>query len=101
MTLKSKHVPIQTINLFHKNVFVTTEGLNLRLFRRALLFILNFNLGPKCLHGGVCMDDVNGFFCSCSDGYSGEYCECIDVSLIRMYGIFPSSALLIPDSSLP
>ena len=32
--------------------------------------------GPKCLHGGVCVDDVDGFECQCQDGFSGDHCQC-------------------------
>ena len=46
----------------------------------AVSIYLSIYLGPKCLHGGGCMDDVNGFKCSCEEGYSGDNCECIDVS---------------------
>ena len=32
--------------------------------------------GPKCLHGGLCQDEVDDFICACQEGYSGTYCEC-------------------------
>ena len=32
--------------------------------------------GPKCLHGGLCQDEVDDFICACQEGYSGTFCEC-------------------------
>ena len=30
----------------------------------------------QCLHGGECVDDVDGFECQCQPGYSGDHCQC-------------------------
>ena len=32
--------------------------------------------GPKCLHGGLCVDDVDGFQCQCQPDFSGDHCHC-------------------------
>ena len=28
-----------------------------------------------CRHGGTCIDKVNGFTCTCGEGFTGETCE--------------------------
>ena len=28
-----------------------------------------------CLHGGQCVDGINGYTCNCKDGYLGLRCE--------------------------
>ena len=29
----------------------------------------------SCQNGGICMDGLNSFTCSCQTGYTGTYCE--------------------------
>ena len=28
-----------------------------------------------CQHGGICTDGINGYMCTCVQGYSGSNCE--------------------------
>lgn len=28
-----------------------------------------------CLHGGICIDDIDGFHCNCSKDFMGQFCE--------------------------
>jgi protein eyes shut len=37
-------------------------------------------LGPRCLHGGSCVDGVDEFSCSCTPHFSGIFCECLILS---------------------
>lgn len=34
-------------------------------------------LGPRCLNGGVCIDGVDSFTCSCPPSLTGILCECL------------------------
>lgn len=34
-------------------------------------------LGPRCMNGGVCIDGIDDFTCSCPPGLSGRLCECL------------------------
>lgn len=36
-------------------------------------------LGPRCMNGGVCIDGVDDYSCSCSPGMTGRLCECLIV----------------------
>ena len=32
-------------------------------------------LSSPCQNGGSCYDQVNGYFCTCQQGYNGDECE--------------------------
>lgn len=34
-------------------------------------------LGPRCMNGGVCIDGIDDFTCSCPPGLTGRLCECL------------------------
>lgn len=34
-------------------------------------------LGPRCMNGGVCIDGVDDFTCSCPPNLTGRLCECL------------------------
>lgn len=36
-------------------------------------------LGPRCMNGGVCIDGVDDYSCSCPPGLTGRLCECLMV----------------------
>lgn len=36
-------------------------------------------LGPRCMNGGVCIDGVDDYSCSCPPGMTGRLCECLIV----------------------
>ena len=42
-----------------------------------ILYFLDIDdcAAQPCLNGGVCTDKVNGYQCSCSDGYAGVNCQ--------------------------
>lgn len=43
----------------------------------ALMFFPDFDdcKDNKCQHGGMCIDDINGYHCKCAPGYVGDYCD--------------------------
>ena len=58
-----------------------------------LLKPLNFSIadinecqsGP-CENGASCVDNINGYTCSCADGYTGGHCETGKI-LVFVHGI--------------
>ena len=56
------------------------DGMNAYLTHTPLIMIsvtenINECESNPCQNGGVCTDNVNGYTCSCADGYNGTDCE--------------------------
>ena len=39
------------------------------------VFVSDECTSNPCVNGGTCVDRVNGFNCSCGEGYSGDFCQ--------------------------
>ena len=53
-------------------MYIARDRVNLHCFFAA---DINECDSDPCLNGGTCEDQVNGFFCNCTDDYGGSRCN--------------------------